>query len=71
MLGHSNLGLSDAIRRQGEGGILPEEFNAAYRYIFEYVPNQYSVTEDNLKKVDAIEIKIGQSAKPGLGGHLP
>jgi len=55
----------------GEGGILPEEFEAAYRYIFEYVPNQYSVTEENLKKVDAIEIKIGQSAKPGLGGHLP
>jgi len=55
----------------GEGGILPEEFEAAYRYIFEYVPNQYSVTEDNLRKVDAIEIKIGQSAKPGLGGHLP
>ena len=55
----------------GEGGILPEEFNAAYKYIFEYVPNQYSVTEGNLKKVDAIEIKIGQSAKPGLGGHLP
>jgi glutamate synthase domain-containing protein 2 len=55
----------------GEGGILPEEFDAAYRYIFEYVPNQYSVCEENLKKVDAIEIKIGQSAKPGLGGHLP
>ena len=55
----------------GEGGILPQEFEAAYRYIFEYVPNQYSVTEENLKKVDAIEIKIGQSAKPGLGGHLP
>ena len=55
----------------GEGGILPEEFDAAYRYIFEYVPNQYSVSEENLKKVDAIEIKIGQSAKPGLGGHLP
>nr|MDJ0828970.1 FMN-binding glutamate synthase family protein [Desulfobacterales bacterium] len=45
--------------------------DAAYRYIFEYVPNQYSVTEENLKKVDAVEIKIGQSAKPGLGGHLP
>jgi len=55
----------------GEGGILPEEFEAAYRYIFEYVPNQYSVTEENLRKVDAIEIKVGQSAKPGLGGHLP
>ncbi|MCP4623904.1 MAG: hypothetical protein GY850_10275 [bacterium] len=55
----------------GEGGILPEEIDAAYRYIFEFVPNQYSVTEENLRKVDAIEIKIGQSAKPGLGGHLP
>jgi len=55
----------------GEGGILPEEFDAAYRYIFEYVPNQYSVTEENLRKVDAIEIKFGQSAKPGMGGHLP
>mgnify|MGYP001816061708 FL=1 len=55
----------------GEGGILPAEFDAAYRYVFEYVPNQYSVTEDNLKNVDAIEIKIGQSAKPGMGGHLP
>lgn len=55
----------------GEGGILPEEFDASYRYIFEYVPNQYSVNEENLKKVDGIEIKVGQSAKPGLGGHLP
>ena len=55
----------------GEGGILPDEFDAAYRYVFEYVPNQYSATEDNLKNVDAIEIKIGQSAKPGMGGHLP
>ncbi len=55
----------------GEGGLLPEEFDAAYRYVFEYVPNQYSATEENLKNVDAIEIKIGQSAKPGMGGHLP
>jgi len=55
----------------GEGGLLPEEFDAAYRYVFEYVPNQYSATEENLKSVDAIEIKIGQSAKPGMGGHLP
>ena len=54
----------------GEGGILPEEMNNAYRYIFEYVPNQYSVTEENLKNVDAIEIKIGQATKPGLGGQL-
>ena len=55
----------------GEGGILSQEFENAYKYIFEYVPNQYSVNEANLKKVDAIEIKIGQSSKPGMGGHLP
>lgn len=55
----------------GEGGILPEERAAAYKYIFEYVPNKYSVTEENLKAADAIEIKIGQGTKPGMGGHLP
>jgi glutamate synthase domain-containing protein 2 len=55
----------------GEGGILPESLEAAYKYIFEYVPNKYSVTDENLQSVDAIEIKIGQSAKPGMGGHLP
>lgn len=55
----------------GEGGILPEEREAAYKYIFEYVPNKYSVTDENLRAADAIEIKIGQGTKPGMGGHLP
>ena len=55
----------------GEGGILPESMARAYKYIFEYVPNRYSVSEENLQQVDAVEIKIGQSAKPGMGGHLP
>ncbi len=55
----------------GEGGILPEEMESAYKYIFEFIPNRYSVTDENLKKVDAIEIKIGQGTKPGMGGHLP
>ena len=55
----------------GEGGILPEEMEAAYKYIFEYIPNKYSVTKENLQKADAIEIKIGQGTKPGMGGHLP
>ena len=54
----------------GEGGILPEEMENAYKYIFEYVPNKYSATDENLKNADAIEIKIGQSTKPGLGGQL-
>lgn len=54
----------------GEGGILKGEMENAYKYIFEYVPNRYSVTDENLKNADAIEIKIGQSTKPGLGGQL-
>ncbi|MDD3403106.1 MAG: glutamate synthase-related protein [Hespellia sp.] len=55
----------------GEGGILPEEMDAAYKYIFEYVPNKYSVNPENLRNADAIELKIGQGTKPGMGGHLP
>ena len=55
----------------GEGGILPEEMQAADKYIFEYVGNLYSVTPENLRNADAIEIKIGQGTKPGMGGHLP
>ena len=55
----------------GEGGMLPEEYDASYKYIFEYIPNKYSVTPENLKKSDAIEIKVGQGTKPGMGGHLP
>ncbi|QBG49113.1 FMN-binding glutamate synthase family protein [Verrucomicrobia bacterium S94] len=55
----------------GEGGILEESIGAARKYIFEYVPNRYSATPENLQRADAIEIKIGQSAKPGMGGHLP
>lgn len=55
----------------GEGGILPEEREASYKYIFEYIPNKYSVTDENLRRADAIEIKIGQGTKPGMGGHLP
>jgi glutamate synthase domain-containing protein 2 len=42
----------------------------AYKYIFEYVPNKYCANSQNLKNADAIEIKIGQSTKPGLGGQL-
>lgn len=70
-----SLAKGSAINRtamcSGEGGILPEEIEASYKYIFEYVPNLYSVTPENLKRVDAIEIKIGQGTKPGMGGHLP
>jgi glutamate synthase domain-containing protein 2/rubredoxin len=55
----------------GEGGILPEARRQAYKYILEYVPNRYSITQENLQSADAIEIKLGQSAEPGMGARLP
>jgi len=55
----------------GEGGVLSDEINNSYKYIFEYVPNKYSATMDTFEKCDAVEIKIGQGTKPGMGGHLP
>jgi glutamate synthase domain-containing protein 2 len=55
----------------GEGGVLPEEKAGAFQYIFEYVPNRYSLSTEMLRSSDAVEIKIGQGVKPGLGGHLP
>lgn len=63
--------MSGSVQESGEGGILPEERAAANKCIFEYIPNKYSVTNENLRNSDAIEIKIGQGTKPGMGGHLP
>ncbi len=55
----------------GEGGVLFDEVSNSYKYIFEYVPNKYSATIDTYERCDAVEIKIGQGTKPGMGGHLP
>ena len=55
----------------GEGGALWDEMMAAHRYIFEYIPNEYSYNLETLSHCSAVEIKIGQGTKPGMGGHLP
>jgi len=55
----------------GEGGVLPAELQAAGEYIYEYVPNRYSATDKVFAAASAVEIKISQAAKPGLGGQLP
>jgi len=54
----------------GEGGMLPEERAAAYKYIFQYSTGRFGATTEVMAQADAIEIKIGQAAKAGLGGHL-
>jgi glutamate synthase domain-containing protein 2 len=55
----------------GEGGMLPEERKYAKLLIAQYSTGRFGVDEDYIKKADAIEIKIGQGAKPGQGGLLP
>lgn len=55
----------------GEGGMLPEERQNASRYIYEIGTARFSFQEDAIRQADAIEIKFGQAAKPGMGGHLP
>lgn len=55
----------------GEGGMLPESQEAASQYIFEMASGYFGWNEENIAKANGIEIKMGQSAKAGLGGLLP
>jgi glutamate synthase domain-containing protein 2 len=55
----------------GEGGMLPEERENAKLLIAQYSTGRFGVNEKYIKSADAIEIKIGQGAKPGQGGLLP
>ena len=55
----------------GEGGMLAEAREAAGQYVFEMASGYFGWTEENIDKADGIEIKMGQSAKAGLGGLLP
>jgi len=54
----------------GEGGAHPRERDNAERYIFEMASGYFGWTEETIRTADAIEVKIGQGAKPGLGGTL-
>ncbi len=61
----------DTAMCSGEGGMLPESRKAAKKYIYELGTAEFSHDENIIKQADAVEIKIGQGVKPGLGGHLP
>jgi len=63
--------LAGTIENTGEGGMLPEEREFSKYLIIQYSTGRFGITEEILKKADAIEIKIGQGAKPGMGGLLP
>ena len=55
----------------GEGGFYDPEREAAKYFVFQYSTGRFGVTDENLKRADAIEIKLSQGAKPGMGGILP
>ena len=63
--------LAGTMENTGEGGVLPEEREFSKKLIIQYSTGRFGITEEVLKKADAIEIKIGQGAKPGQGGLLP
>ncbi|MBU3925988.1 FMN-binding glutamate synthase family protein [Patescibacteria group bacterium] len=63
--------LAGTMANTGEGGMLEEERKFAKKLIIQYSTGRFGITEEILKKADAIEIKIGQGAKGGQGGLLP
>lgn len=51
----------------GEGGILPEEQQAAYKYILQFSKTAWGKEEEIISSCDMIEIKLGQGASAGIG----
>ncbi|SNB72140.1 N-methylglutamate synthase subunit C precursor [Arboricoccus pini] len=54
----------------GDGGMTSEERQSSKTLVYQYLPSRYGMNPDDLRKADAIEVVIGQGAKPGGGGML-
>src|SRR4249919_3950456 len=54
----------------GDGGMTPEERKASRLLVYQCLPSRYGFNPDDLRAADAIEVVIGQGAKPGGGGML-
>src|SRR6476659_4140177 len=65
--GASDVGTSTTT---GDGGMTPEERGQSKYLVYQYLPSRYGMNPDHLRKADAIEVVIGQGAKPGGGGML-
>jgi glutamate synthase domain-containing protein 2 len=55
----------------GEGGLHKDFYKYSKNTIVQVASGRFGVHEDYLNAAAAIEIKMGQGAKPGIGGHLP
>ena len=54
----------------GDGGMTAEERQSSKTLIYQCLPSRYGFKPDDVRRADAIEIVIGQGAKPGGGGML-
>ena len=54
----------------GDGGMTDEERGHSSILVYQYLPSRYGMNPDDLRRADAIEIVVGQGAKPGGGGML-
>ncbi len=54
----------------GDGGMTDEERAASALLVYQVLPSRYGLNPDDLRRADAIEIVVGQGAKPGGGGML-
>ncbi len=54
----------------GDGGMTEEERESSKILVYQYLPSRYGMHPDQLRRADAIEIVVGQGAKPGGGGML-
>ena len=65
--GASEVGTSTTT---GDGGMTPEERGHSDLLVYQLLPSRYGMNPDDLRRADAIEIVVGQGAKPGGGGML-
>ncbi|MDO5622623.1 MAG: FMN-binding glutamate synthase family protein [Paracoccus sp. (in: a-proteobacteria)] len=54
----------------GDGGMTDEERGHSEKLVYQYLPSRYGMNPNDLRRADAIEIVVGQGAKPGGGGML-